>query len=81
MICLPFEQPEVAILTKRSYWSRIVWLITQIDNQAFVNTEPKSGRLISGTVVYEWLGRNPDQPGRVYERNHSTEHKANQLVL
>ena len=46
MIWLPLEQPEVAILTKRSY----SWLITQVDNQAFVNTEPETGRLISGSL-------------------------------
>jgi len=30
--------------------SRIVWLITRVDNQAFVNTEPETGRLISGSL-------------------------------
>jgi len=50
MIRLPFEQPEVAILTKRSNASKIVWLITPVDNQAFVNTELETGRLIFGSL-------------------------------
>ena len=53
MICLslPFDQPEVAIFIQTILTSRrIIWLITRVDNQAFVNTEPKLGRLISNSL-------------------------------